>query len=356
MVPLLTIAWLVTGSIAASKTYISTTNLYARVASLEPAVDSHVRCAEACQRQGADCDGFSFTEDGVCQLFSEMCPTQQPNPNTLTVRHVPEGSDLVAPCPPGWYFYRQSCYSRHTGHAGVPQAEARLSCQSLSACSDLVELSDSKEQYWMFHHNSRTSNGAWTGVTRQGGTYTNLVGGPLSFQPTVMSGHIEEGCLMVRSGTSAEFRLVPCNEEIVGYVCESPLQCRTRSPCPTGWLGVDNYCYIFVPEARSWHSANSYCQGRESTARISSIVNMETWHILRNSLGISGEIWVGISDISNEGSFYAVDGTAWSLWFRSGEPNNGGGDEDCLALNSQANDIPCHWSLRFMCRMPRLTC
>ncbi len=62
-----------------------------------------------------------------------------------------------------------------------------------------------------------------------------------------------------------------------------------------------------------------------------------------NSLG-----WIGFSDHLDENTFRAVVGpetgsvisyTAWA----SGEPNNGGGNEDCVVFRNGGtwNDVPC---------------
>ena len=57
--------------------------------------------------------------------------------------------------------------------------------------------------------------------------------------------------------------------------------------------------------------------------------------------------WIGLTDSSVEGHFiwqYSSKPLSWSNWV-SGEPNNLGGDEDCVGLafhsNWKWNDFPC---------------
>ena len=65
--------------------------------------------------------------------------------------------------------------------------------------------------------------------------------------------------------------------------------------------------------------------------------------------------WIGLNDISSEGSFVWEDGSSVSFTnWHSGEPNNGGGGEDCTQLNRYHptqtwNDEPCGQGLPFVC-------
>ena len=59
------------------------------------------------------------------------------------------------------------------------------------------------------------------------------------------------------------------------------------------------------------------------------------------------DIWIGINDIANEGSFVAVDGrqVSWTKW-DSGEPNNSGGNEDAVEIRqgNHYESIPKSWN------------
>ena len=68
--------------------------------------------------------------------------------------------------------------------------------------------------------------------------------------------------------------------------------------------------------------------------------------LLQNSL-FHGHYWIGLTDSADEGHYiwqHSSKPLSWSNW-KSGEPNNLGGDEDCVALlkrhNWLWNDFPC---------------
>ena len=68
-------------------------------------------------------------------------------------------------------------------------------------------------------------------------------------------------------------------------------------------------------------------------------------------------LWLGGSDLANEGDFVWSDGTHLAsndpVW-RVGEPNNWGGVEHCVTLNINdylLNDLPCYSSIPFICQI-----
>ena len=71
----------------------------------------------------------------------------------------------------------------------------------------------------------------------------------------------------------------------------------------------------------------------------------------------SGEYWVGGADRAEEGVWKWVSSktpisSAVKDW-NPGEPNNSGGDEDCLTINHGGhwNDRPCHNVYRYVCEV-----
>ena len=72
------------------------------------------------------------------------------------------------------------------------------------------------------------------------------------------------------------------------------------------------------------------------------------------------QYWVGITDHTQEGKWQASDGRVAQLssWWRKGEPNDYGGDEDCAELvlaSSSAgvlNDVNCYDSNALLCEYP----
>ena len=80
-------------------------------------------------------------------------------------------------------------------------------------------------------------------------------------------------------------------------------------------------------------------------------------HTTPNALS-TGAYWVGGADRAEEGVWRWVSSntpisSAVQDWI-PGEPNNSGGDEDCLAINYAGphwNDRPCHIISRYICEV-----
>lgn len=71
----------------------------------------------------------------------------------------------------------------------------------------------------------------------------------------------------------------------------------------------------------------------------------------------TGSVWSGLNDITVEGTWVWPDGTSASFTnWNGGEPNNGGGNEDCMEFNAATgmswNDINCGNSRVGVCENP----
>ena len=75
------------------------------------------------------------------------------------------------------------------------------------------------------------------------------------------------------------------------------------------------------------------------------------------------DTWIGINDIHHEGKFVFLDGVAVNSHnneWAPGEPNNAGGNEDCVHLHfidshhvhNTANDFPCSHHAYALCEKP----
>ncbi|KAF0288760.1 CD209 antigen [Amphibalanus amphitrite] len=128
-------------------------------------------------------------------------------------------------------------------------------------------------------------------------------------------------------------------------------------PCPAGWLFVDDYCYHYVSTAMAWQAADDHCAGLQPGARLSPIINMETFKLVYFSLGLTSSTWAGISDTEVEGTWKSVDGSTSSFAWRSTSEPNGGTAENCLEMGTVgANDLTCTNSKTFVCRLPAEGC
>jgi C-type mannose receptor len=120
----------------------------------------------------------------------------------------------------------------------------------------------------------------------------------------------------------------------------------------------DNHKNVFVVGKRTWQQAKSKC---ESMGMNLATVNNETennWlKTTANSIttATSGW-WIGLNDLDNEGTFEWESGLSSSFvdW-DNGEPNNGGGGEDCVSLlnlvvqHTDWSDYDCGMKISFIC-------
>ena len=68
--------------------------------------------------------------------------------------------------------------------------------------------------------------------------------------------------------------------------------------------------------------------------------------------------YIGLSDRKKEGTYVWSDGTSFNFakWTK-GEPNNRGGNEDCIHTNwghgSSWNDVPCSYKYNYICKFSK---
>ena len=211
----------------------------------------------------------------------------------------------------------------------------------------------------MMRHPSRPLTAEFIGVRRENGSLINVDGTSPSYEP-LLTGDLQQAaaCLNLRiNGLPVPFSAGNCSEAQPGYICETSLRCLHGLPCPAGWMALDDYCYHHVSTAMTVPDADQHCSALQPGARISPVINMGIWSILYKSCGTGSDMFVGITYQAAKNSFQSVDGTAWSIVWRPGEPSGGGRGEDCVVLGkNHANDISCSIAVRFICRAPRNLC
>ncbi|XP_016361894.1 CD209 antigen-like protein E [Sinocyclocheilus anshuiensis] len=96
-----------------------------------------------------------------------------------------------------------------------------------------------------------------------------------------------------------------------------------------GWLFMST-------ELKSWSDSRQYCRDRGADLVI---INTEEKQRFISSL-VSESACIGLSDTENEGIMKWVDNSPLNqgFWFK-GEPNNFGGDEDCIELNPEKHNL-----------------
>nr|QNH72455.1 toxin candidate TRINITY_DN20954_c6_g1_i3.p1 [Ceriantheomorphe brasiliensis] len=108
--------------------------------------------------------------------------------------------------------------------------------------------------------------------------------------------------------------------------------------CSSPWIHFNGHCYYFYPwTTTNWSQARKNClykgadlvsiHSPEEQAFISDWVER-----INDALGVKN-VWLGGNDIAVEGTFKWSDKSYWGYtnWY-SGQPNNAGGNEDCMAM------------------------
>ncbi|KAK9977180.1 hypothetical protein ABG768_019001 [Culter alburnus] len=104
-------------------------------------------------------------------------------------------------------------------------------------------------------------------------------------------------------------------------------------------------------ELKSWSESRQYCRDHGGDL---AIINTEEKQMFLSSF-IKDRVWIGLTDIENEGSMKWVDNSPLNegFWYEY-EPNNAGGDEDCVELMPSGtiqswNDLKCSEKRKGIC-------
>ncbi|XP_019628227.1 PREDICTED: sushi, von Willebrand factor type A, EGF and pentraxin domain-containing protein 1-like [Branchiostoma belcheri] len=127
--------------------------------------------------------------------------------------------------------------------------------------------------------------------------------------------------------------------------------------CPPDTAPYSNSCYILLDESADYMTARKIC---ESGGGYLVVVKDEGEHqFLIDHLNSTVDIWIGLDDIINEGTFVYSDGSplgAFSKW-ATGEPNDAVGNNDCVHLWPLAGmtwaDTICTKEKRFVCEFEK---
>lgn len=109
-----------------------------------------------------------------------------------------------------------------------------------------------------------------------------------------------------------------------------------------------NGLYRSVGNGTSWQNAQADC--KDDVANATHLIVLSTPEevtFMATQLG-----WIGLSDIGHEGTFTTVTGeTGDQRPFGNGQPDNGGGNENCVEMQSggKLNDDQCGNNKRYVC-------
>uniref|UniRef100_H3A5A3 C-type lectin domain-containing protein n=1 Tax=Latimeria chalumnae TaxID=7897 RepID=H3A5A3_LATCH len=104
--------------------------------------------------------------------------------------------------------------------------------------------------------------------------------------------------------------------------------------CPRDWLYFGGSCYFFSNNAMTWVSSKENCTSLG--AHLVVITSKEEQIFIQEQLVVQKlkvVYWIGLNDMTMEGNWQWVDGTAYKehlFWIR-GQPDNTN-EEDCATI------------------------
>uniref|UniRef100_A0A8D2KS50 C-type lectin domain-containing protein n=1 Tax=Varanus komodoensis TaxID=61221 RepID=A0A8D2KS50_VARKO len=121
---------------------------------------------------------------------------------------------------------------------------------------------------------------------------------------------------------------------------------------PPRWHTFEGSCYYFSEIPKTWQNATQFCTKFE--AHLIIINSKQEQDFVVTKMSFSN--WLGLTDAQKENE-WLWGCTPWASWlfflsyWRLGEPNNSGSNEDCAALYKGGvwNDIPCDTKSLFIC-------
>lgn len=121
---------------------------------------------------------------------------------------------------------------------------------------------------------------------------------------------------------------------------------------PSAVVEDDDNTFIFVNKGLTFAQSQQYCNDHYNSD-MASIPNGDVSHRMRVVLNQHhvGQARVGFFFMPNRNTWW-VDRTPTGYWeWSGGEPNNAGGNEDCMELKSGGgeNDIQCNGGMAFFC-------
>ncbi|XP_078613330.1 uncharacterized protein LOC144883016 [Branchiostoma floridae x Branchiostoma japonicum] len=184
----------------------------------------------------------------------------------------------------------------------------------------------------------------------------------------------QTSCLPCLNGTTTYYpravAAAECREKCEDYTLydKTTNECRNISAavgvetenhdCPPDTVPYSNSCYILMDQPTDYMTARKIC---ESGGGFLVVVKdeAEQQFLIGHLNSTTVDIWIGLDDISNEGTFMYNDGSplgAFTKW-APGEPNDSVGNQDCVHLWPLAgmawDDTICTKGKVFMCEFEK---
>jgi hypothetical protein len=125
--------------------------------------------------------------------------------------------------------------------------------------------------------------------------------------------------------------------------------------CGAGWDSIDGGCYMVTPQTMPWIDAELFCESAHGQlASFSSSANFEAVFNYYHDLGwISDDTWIGMYDITSEGTFQWTDGSSstFTNW-AANQPDDATGGFNCVETYGDGtwNDQDCSAGFTGICK------
>ena len=118
--------------------------------------------------------------------------------------------------------------------------------------------------------------------------------------------------------------------------------------CDLGWVFHNHACYHFIfgspTSSKSWANAHQKC--RSNGAYLTAIQSAQEQAFLQSQLpSAAGQVWIGLNDLHQHGSFVWTDGTPvqFNVW-GTGQPSDVNHNESCVLMNLDSGHQSGTWS------------
>ncbi|XP_065667329.1 uncharacterized protein LOC136087780 [Hydra vulgaris] len=279
---------------------------------------------------------------------------------------VINGISNIITCPDGWLKNGSYCYLFQT-NSKLNWKDSLSSCRNIGA--NLLSIANEVENSFVINNiNNRFVNTSfWIGLNDikhntqrifiwSDGTPTTF----FSWKNLDTNNFTDmEICVEIQFNGWVD---LPCSFTS-SYICKKkgnglkPITVISAyNKCPDDWLQFQNYCYFFQTfQEENWQNSLSSCM-RNGSNLLSIADELENSFILNHllSFGKYKHFWIGFSDNKKKSQriFEWSDGTPQKFTNWNGlEPNNFGGNEDCVITNFIGwYDEPCNKSYFYICK------
>ncbi|XP_077993987.1 macrophage mannose receptor 1-like [Glandiceps talaboti] len=219
-------------------------------------------------------------------------------------------------CPVGWHLSSGSrCYLVKEFTSSINWYDAKAACEDIDSTLLVIDSQSvndfvaaelqSSILYWIGLHDIIYEDSfIWVdGISLEDYGYSNWRPG----QPDNWGTNGEDCVYFATSGQWAD---VPCSSgQVFGYVCQTDLDVPIRCDESDGWSSVNDQCYKFISDSRTWQGAVDFCEN----AYDSQLITIENDYVQDyvNQVTLDNTIWIGLSDVisGDRGSFTWVDGS-----------------------------------------------